>query len=266
MIEKASRESGHSRAEPVDDQPPHELEFTANAAAWLTSIFDKDPASPFASASCEKRSRGRQLRRDLTLHGKNGRALITGEVKLPYQKDGATPYHADVVKDARQGGKRQQDTNARRSARTANELAAEIVAELRDKHDRLLLPFDDFVDHYGHYDSYEVPVHGIAERHQDMFAGAGTVRFMKGRRQHGLVQVRHVAQAELLVDIANRGVRGLVRLPLEPADSERLRHDWLRHLHQRDERFAALAAERTSDADFQHEIVEAAIELAIQHG
>lgn len=83
------------------DQPPHELEFTADAAAWLTAIVEKDPTSPFLSASCEKRSRGHQLRRDLTLHGKDGRPLITGEVKLPYQKDGATPYHSDVVKDAR---------------------------------------------------------------------------------------------------------------------------------------------------------------------
>lgn len=80
---------------------PHELQFTANAASWMNLIIEKDPALPFSSAKCEGRSRGSQKRRDLTLIGKDGKVLVTGEVKLPYQKDGSTPHNAAVVSDAR---------------------------------------------------------------------------------------------------------------------------------------------------------------------
>ena len=172
--------------------------------------------------------------------------------------------HFELVRQKEEKAIVNKNTSARRGARTATELAAKIVAELREKHDRLLLPFDDFVDNYGHYDTYEASATGVAERHQDMFATVGAVRFMKGKRQHALVQVRHAAQAELLVIVANNGVRGLIRLPLEPSDNERLQREWLRHLLQRNERIALLAAERTSDADFQQEIIESARELAMQ--
>jgi hypothetical protein len=170
--------------------------------------------------------------------------------------------HFELVRQKEEKAIVNKNTSARRSAKTAVEVAAEIIAELREKHDRLLLPFDDFVDNYGHYDTYEVPANGIAERHQDMFSSVGAVRFMKGKRQHGLVQVRHAAQAELLVIAANHGVRGLVRLPLESSDNERLLSNYVQHLRNRQQRIAALAAERTSDADFQNEIVTAAEEIA----
>ncbi len=172
--------------------------------------------------------------------------------------------HFELVRQKEEKAIQNKNTSARRTAKTATELAAEIVAELREKNDRLFLPFDNFVDAYELYDTYDVPVNGAAELHQDMFAGIGSVRFMKGMRQHALVQVRHAAQAELLVRVANSGVRGLVRLPLEAKDNQRLQSDWLRHLVQRNERFTTLASERTSDAELQQEIVDAAIELAMQ--
>ena len=89
-----------------DDEAPHELQFTASVATWMTLIIEKDPTLPFSSARCEGRSRGNPERRDLSLYGKDGKALVTGEVKLPYQKDGATAYNAAVVKDARRKAER----------------------------------------------------------------------------------------------------------------------------------------------------------------
>ena len=83
-----------------DDDSPNELEFTANAASWMNLILEKDDSLPFSSARCERR-RGSRKRRDLTLVGKNGKVLVTGEVKLPYRKDGETPHNATVVTDAR---------------------------------------------------------------------------------------------------------------------------------------------------------------------
>lgn len=84
------------------EEAPHELEFTSNAASWMNLIIEKDNSLPFSSARCEGRTKGSQKRRDLTLRGRDGKVNITGEVKLPYQKDGATPFNAYVVSDARQ--------------------------------------------------------------------------------------------------------------------------------------------------------------------
>src|SRR5262245_12815647 len=89
-----------------EDEAQHELEFTTNVASWMNLIIEKDPSLPFSGARCERRSKGSQKRRDLTLLGKDKRVLITGEVKLPYQKDGATPYNSTVVRDARQKAQR----------------------------------------------------------------------------------------------------------------------------------------------------------------
>ncbi|KAB2928860.1 MAG: SAM-dependent DNA methyltransferase [Candidatus Contendobacter sp.] len=90
-----------SQAPHPDADTPHELEFTSQAASWMNLILEKDPALPFSEARCERRSQGSQQRRDLTLLGRDGGVLVTGEVKLPYQKDGGTPYHRTVVRDAR---------------------------------------------------------------------------------------------------------------------------------------------------------------------
>jgi len=84
-----------------DADAPHELEFTSQAASWMNLILEKDPALPFSEARCERRSQGSRQRRDLTLFGRDGGVRVTGEVKLPYQKDGGTPYHSAVVRDAR---------------------------------------------------------------------------------------------------------------------------------------------------------------------
>jgi hypothetical protein len=86
----------------TDDDFPHEHEFTADVVSWMMLIIDKDPSLPFAAAKFDRRSKGSQQRRDLSLAGADGRILVTGEIKLPYQKDGATPYNASVVSDARQ--------------------------------------------------------------------------------------------------------------------------------------------------------------------
>ncbi len=83
------------------DAHPHEHEFTADVVSWASLIIDKDPTLPFASVKFDRRSRGLQKRRDLSLVGKDDKILVTGEIKLPYQKDGATPYNATVVSDAR---------------------------------------------------------------------------------------------------------------------------------------------------------------------
>jgi hypothetical protein len=88
------------------DDFPHEHEFTADVASWMNLIIEKDPSLPFSAAKFDRRTKGVLARRDLTLIGKDGQTLVTDEIKLPYQKDGATPYNVAVVSDARAKARR----------------------------------------------------------------------------------------------------------------------------------------------------------------
>ncbi len=86
----------------------NEWEFTADVASWINEILARDPDLPFSRAKCEQRGTGSQKRRDLTLLDRQRRVCLTGEVKLPYQKDGSSPFINAVVDDARKKAQRAQ--------------------------------------------------------------------------------------------------------------------------------------------------------------
>ena len=79
----------------------NEWEFIADVAKWIAEILLLNENLPFAEAKCEQTGRGSRQRRDLTLLDDNRQVCLTGEVKLPYQRDGGTPLNTKVVKDAR---------------------------------------------------------------------------------------------------------------------------------------------------------------------
>lgn len=83
-----------------------EWEFTADVAKWISEILINNPRLPFSEAKCEKRGSGSIKRRDLTLLDKNQGIVLTGEVKMPWAKDGGSPYIETVVQDARQKAQR----------------------------------------------------------------------------------------------------------------------------------------------------------------
>ncbi len=70
-------------------------------AKWITEILAKNTRLPFSEAKCEHRVSGSLKRSDLTLLDKNQVRVLTGEVKLPFQTDGGSPYNGAVVQDAR---------------------------------------------------------------------------------------------------------------------------------------------------------------------
>jgi hypothetical protein len=79
----------------------YEWEFTADVASWINEILVKSPRLPFSRAKCEQPSSGSRKRRDLTLLDQDKRAVLTGEVKMPWANDGRSPYNNAVVQDAR---------------------------------------------------------------------------------------------------------------------------------------------------------------------
>jgi len=84
----------------------NEWEFTSAAAGWMNELIGRNPQLPFLTARCEQRSAHSLKRRDLTLLDRTQRKVLTGEVKLPYGKDGGTPLNASVVRDARAKARR----------------------------------------------------------------------------------------------------------------------------------------------------------------
>jgi hypothetical protein len=72
----------------------------------INVILSHNPELPFSAAKLEQRGSGFNKRRDLTVLDKSGRPVLTGEVKLPYAKDGGTPYNSTVVEDARSKARR----------------------------------------------------------------------------------------------------------------------------------------------------------------
>lgn len=87
-----------------------EWEFTADVAGWINAILSKNPSLPFSAAKCEQRAVGSRKRRDLTLLDNNNNVVLTGEVKLPYGREGSSPYNEALVQDARKKAKKARAT------------------------------------------------------------------------------------------------------------------------------------------------------------
>ena len=65
------------------DDFPHEHEFNADVVSWMNLIIAKDSSLSFSGAKFDRRTKGVQKRRDLSLLGHDDGVLITGEIKLP---------------------------------------------------------------------------------------------------------------------------------------------------------------------------------------
>jgi len=81
--------------------PITEWELTADIARWINEIAGKDRSLPFSKARYEQRPESDPTRRDVILLGSLGQIVVTGGVRLPYQKDGSSPYNGAFVNDAR---------------------------------------------------------------------------------------------------------------------------------------------------------------------
>ena len=78
----------------------NEWSFTGDVASRINELLRQHPELPFERARIEEWGSGRTKRRDLTLLGKDGRPVLTGEVKMPDRPDGRSPYQQGVVEDA----------------------------------------------------------------------------------------------------------------------------------------------------------------------
>ena len=78
----------------------NEWTFAADVCKTIQGILADNPGLPFSEAKVEEGVTGKRKRRDLTLYAQAGRAVLTGEIKLPDRPDGQSPYADPLVEDA----------------------------------------------------------------------------------------------------------------------------------------------------------------------
>jgi len=151
-----------------------------------------------------------------------------------------------------------KNTAKRRGPARPSEIAAQIYKNITENHPQLLRQYDpDFLDRSKLFDTFEIPAEGTAEVFSDMFVQHG-VRFMKGaKRRIALVETTSQAQDELMVLVANSGVRGLIRVPHEGDECRRVLQGYEGFINQREDQVRQLIKERTADEGIQEEIYEA---------
>ena len=123
----------------------------------------------------------------------------------------------------------------------------------------------DFLDRSAPFDTYDLPSDGTPDHHTDLFTAHG-VRFSKGRHKTiAEIPTRHPAQNALIVLLAESGSRGLVRVPIEKIECERLTGLYENFLKKRGKRMLDLIGERIADEEMQESIYGALKGLMEHH-
>jgi hypothetical protein len=78
----------------------NEWTFAADVCKSIQGIVADNPGLPFAEAKVEQGVGAGRKRRDLTLYDRDGKPVLTGEIKLPDRPDGQSPYSAPLIEDA----------------------------------------------------------------------------------------------------------------------------------------------------------------------
>jgi hypothetical protein len=146
----------------------------------------------------------------------------------------------------------------RRGPARPSEIATQIYKYITENHPQLLRQYEpDFLDRSKPFDTLEIPIEGRAELFTDMFVEHG-VRFMKGtKRRIALVETTSQLQDELLLLVANSGIRGFVRLPHEDEECRRVLQNYEAFIKQRETQVKQMISERIADENIQEDIYEA---------
>jgi hypothetical protein len=146
-------------------------------------------------------------------------------VKSKRERDGLIDklyaYLRELFEGARQKEEKaieNKNRSKRKGALAPSELAAQILAGVKDSDGHLLRSYRDFFDMTRPFNTFDLPANGIPEVYEDMFAPHGSVRFTKGRKQISILATKTREQAALIAFIAAHGIRGLTRVPLDSQD------------------------------------------------
>jgi type I restriction-modification system DNA methylase subunit len=78
-----------------------ERTFVADVAGWVTAILTRRQDLPYGPAHVEEHGVGSRSRHDFVLYRRGtNRVVLTGEVKMPDNLEGVSPFHQGLVEDA----------------------------------------------------------------------------------------------------------------------------------------------------------------------
>jgi hypothetical protein len=155
----------------------------------------------------------------------------------------------------------------RRGQASPTEIAAQILAEIQESHPDLLSRYDpDFLDLSQPFDTFDLPGEGVPQALKDtnpLLYDRGVV-FLKGKKPLTNLITKIPEQDPLVILLARSGLHGLVRLPHDPEECQRLYRQYDDFLRRREADVRELIADRTLDEELQEKIYGALIPLFLR--
>jgi hypothetical protein len=146
---------------------------------------------------------------------------------------------------------------ARKGSAQPDEIAAQVMEQVQAEQPELIADYDmKFLDKTKPFDTFDLPTDGEPQCASTIFMPHG-VAFMKGKKKLAEVATKYTAQDDLIVLLAQSGVRGLVRIPHAESECSALAAKYGAFVRRRDARLKELVEDRTSDEDMQEKILEA---------
>jgi hypothetical protein len=173
--------------------------------------------------------------------------------------------HFELARRKEELGIQNRNTSRRLGAVRPEDLAEEIMERIRREQPYMLRAYDFFLDKSKPYVTVEVPLDGEPKPYKGLFHEHG-VEFVKGKKSLAIVELKNDAQVSLAMTLVGNGVRGLVRLPINAADSSTMAKLVTAHIAQSGAKLRELVEDRTSDEDMQAsvtDLVRASLQAAV---
>jgi hypothetical protein len=137
------------------------------------------------------------------------------------------------------------------------EVAAQILAEIKADHPELLRRYaPDFLNLNRSLDTYDLPAEGEPQELRDLYHDRGVV-FMKGKKCIASIDTHMPEQDPLIILLAKSGIRGLIPIPHEQDECQRVLQEYGDFIRRREDAVWELIGNRTHDEDLQEKIYAA---------
>jgi hypothetical protein len=105
-------------------------------------------------------------------------------------------------------------------------------------------------------DTYDLPAEGEPQELRDLYHDRGVV-FMKGKKSIAAIDTHMPEQDPLIILLVKSGTRGLVPIPHEKDECQRVLQEYGDFIRRREDAVRGLIANRTHDEDLQEKIYAA---------
>jgi len=149
----------------------------------------------------------------------------------------------------------------RRSRAKPEEIAAQIFDEIKSSYPQMLRQYDpNFIDKQKPFDTFELPAEGEPAHYKDLFMQG--VVFKKGKRRT-MIKTKNQAQDGLIIEVAQSGIRGFVRIPREESECNSVFQLFSAFIEKRRQIVRELIENRTADEEIQEKVYSAVMQLIL---